>query len=368
MPTGSGSADGLTGPLGRRRVTVAPVAAHLILLAPSANRVYATDAPRLAEAELRAMATGFGLPSADVSAARIAGVDYLALETEADLDDAAVGVLSRLSAAHALFRRDGELLAPVALAAPDPYPTDLVTIQKYQGKTNEQWTRLLLNVTAAATRSPGKLLDGGLQVLDPMCGRGTTLNIALSLGLDATGVDLDTKDFQAYSGFIKTWMRQHRLKHTADESSLRTSGRGRGRQLRIEVAPTKEAHKAGDTQHISYLSTDTTDLDGLIRPRSVDVVVTDTPYGVLHGSHGDRLARSPLELLDRALPGWVRTLRTGGAVGLSYNRHVAPREELAPLLTAHGLSPVDGDPDAFRHRVDASIDRDLIVATREGSP
>lgn len=338
---------------------------HLILLAPAANRVYAADAPRLSAAELRAMAAGFELPDAEVSTTGVAGVDYLALRTSGTLTDAAVHVVSQLSAAHALFRREGDLLAPVPLRTRAPYPGDLVTIQKYQGKTNEQWTRLLLNVTAAATRRPGKLLDGTLQVLDPMCGRGTTLNIALSLGLDATGVDLDAKDFHAYSAFLKTWMRQHRLKHSAGETSLRTSGRNRGRQLRVEVASSKEAHKAGDTQHLTYLSTDTTDLDGLIRPRSVDVIVTDTPYGVQHGSHGDRLARSPLDLLDRALPGWLRTLRAGGAVGLSYNRHVAPPEDLAALLDGHGLTTVDVAEDAFRHRVDASIDRDLIVARKD---
>ncbi|HWC23084.1 MAG TPA: SAM-dependent methyltransferase [Flexivirga sp.] len=339
---------------------------HLILLAPSVNRVYAADAPRLAEAELRTMATGFDLPDPEVSATRLAGVDYLALRTSGVLDDHAVRVLSALSATHAIFRREGELLAPIPVQRPEPYPSDLVTIQKYQGKTNEQWTRLLLNVTAAATREPGRLLDGTLHVLDPMCGRGTTLNIALSLGLDVTGIDLDSKDFQAYSAFIKTWMRQHRLKHSADDSALRTSGRARGKQLQVEVAPSKDAFKGGNTQHVTYLSTDTTDIDGLLKARSVDVIVTDTPYGVQHGSHGDRLARSPLDLLGRALPQWQRLLRTGGAIGLSYNRHVAPRDELAGLLTANGLNPVEGEPDEFRHRVDASIDRDLIVARKNG--
>lgn len=358
MPTGRASVPGPP-------TSVGTVPESLILLAPTANRVYAAAAPRLAAAELRAMATGFGLPAVDVSSIEIAGVEYLAVRTQEELPDSAIRVLSELSASYALFRRAGELLAPVPLHRRAPYPSDLVTIQKYQGKTNEQWTRMLLNVTAAATRSPAKLLDGTLRVFDPMCGRGTTLNIATSLGLDVTGVDVDAKDFQAYSAFIKTWMRQHRLKHAVGESSLRTSGRTRGKQLQVELAASKEAHKAGDTQRVTYLSTDTTDLDGLIRPRSVDVIVTDTPYGVLHGSHGDRLARSPLELLDRALPGWFKTLRIGGAVGLSFNRHVASRDEVAARLATHGLTPVGDDPEAFRHRVDASIDRDLIVACKQ---
>ena len=41
-------------------------------------------------------------------------------------------------------------------------------------------------------------------MLDPLCGRGTTLNQALTYGYDAAGIDLDGKDFEAYSAFLQT--------------------------------------------------------------------------------------------------------------------------------------------------------------------
>ena len=80
-------------------------------------------------------------------------------------------------------------------------------------------------------------------------------------------------------------------------------------------------------------------------------------------------------LLDRALPGWHDALRTGGTIGLAYNRHVAGPEAMAEALEAHGLTVVHGHgvdgptqghvaADAFRHRVDASIDRDIVVARK----
>ncbi|KNX37511.1 TRM11 family SAM-dependent methyltransferase [Luteipulveratus halotolerans] len=340
--------------------------AFLLLVAPSANRVYADAAPALMAAEARSLATAFIDGEVTVEATRIAGVDYLRVSAD-EIGPVGVRALSNLSAVHALFEAEGELLRPVAADRVDAYPSDLLTIQKYPGKTNEQLTRLLLNVTAAATSRPQRLLDGTLDVLDPMCGRGTTLNLALTYGLDVTGVDLDKRDLEAYETFLKTWLRQTRLKHTVRTSAIRTAGQHRGRRLDVEVAPSKEDFKAGRTQRLTYLGTDTTRLEGLVRSGAFDVVVTDTPYGVQHGSHGDRIARNPLELLDSALPGWVRALRTGGAVGLSYNRHVAPPHELADLLEQHGLTVV-GDPadDTFRHRVDASIDRDVIVA-RKGS-
>lgn len=333
-----------------------------MLVAPSANRVYADAAPRLSAAEADAVLGAFG-SSSSVAPTQVAGVDYLAVESDAAQ---AVELLSNLSSTFAVFEREGDLLRPIPLRRRQFYPDDLVTIQKYQGKTNEQWTRLLLNVTAAATKRPGRLLDGSLDVLDPMCGRGTTLNIALLAGYSVTGVDIDRKDYDSYAAFLKTWVQAHRLKHTMDRGAATTGGRARGREFVLEVAPDKDAFKAGRTQRVRYLSTDTTDLSGLVRAASVDVIVTDTPYGVQHGSHGDRLSRRPLELLDRALPAWTTTLRTGGCVGLSYNRHVAAPDELALLLQQHGLTVVgEVEQSPFRHRVDASIDRDLVVARKD---
>ncbi|MBD2760218.1 SAM-dependent methyltransferase [Yimella sp. cx-573] len=333
---------------------------YLVLLAASANRVYADAAPRLARAEAQAVLAGTGGP-VQVGVEQLAGVDYLHVTTESP---AAIAALSNLSATFAIFQPEGELLRPIPLQRRQLYPSDLVTIQKYQGKTNEQWTRLLLNVTATATKRPERWLNGELDVMDPMCGRGTTLNIALLAGYDTIGVDLDRKDYDTYAAFLKTWVQTHRLKHAMDRGASTTGGRARGREFTLEVAPTKEAFKAGETQRVRYLNTDTCDLDGLVRAASVDVIVTDTPYGVQHGSHGDRLSRRPLELIDRALPSWMRTLRTGGAIGLSYNRHVASTDDLALVLQQHGLTVQDGLLSSFRHRVDASIDRDLIVAVK----
>jgi tRNA G10 N-methylase Trm11 len=92
--------------------------------------------------------------------------------------------------------------------------------------------------------------------------------------------------------------------------------------------------------------------------------VTDAPYGVAHGSHaGGSLARNPLALLRAALPVWTRLLRPGGALGLAWNTHVAPRETVAGVLAENGLRVLGGPGyDALAHRVDQAIHRDVIVA------
>jgi len=78
--------------------------------------------------------------------------------------------LANLSSAHALFEVHGGLLEPVELRRLDHFDDDLVTIQRYPGKTNERFTRLLLNVTIVASSSGADLLDRRLRVLDPCAG------------------------------------------------------------------------------------------------------------------------------------------------------------------------------------------------------
>src|SRR5690606_28738949 len=136
-----------------------------------------------------------------------------------------------------LFERvQPDLLRPVRIRPLDKFDSDLLTIQKYSGKTNEQFTRLLLNVTCLAMAEPLAMLRRPLHVLDPLCGRGTTLNQAMMYGFDATGVELLERDFEAYERFIKTWLRTKRFKHTAESGQLRRQKHKLGRRLDITYA------------------------------------------------------------------------------------------------------------------------------------
>ena len=76
------------------------------------------------------------------------------------------------------------------------------------------------------------MLTERLRVLDPLCGRGTTLNQALMYGWHAAGVDVDERDVEAYAAFLPRWLKDKRLKHTAATSRLRRDGRTLGPSLR----------------------------------------------------------------------------------------------------------------------------------------
>lgn len=342
------------------------MSSYALLVAPSANRVYARAAGALTVAELgvlgeTVLSGALGEPRVE----DIAGVDYVTFT--GDLDATALAYVANVSTAFALFERTApDALRPIALHRLDCLDDDLLTILKYQGKTNELFTKLLLNVTVLASGAAPRMLTDRLRVLDPMCGRGTTLNQVLMYGWHAAGVDLDSGDFDTYAGFLPRWLKDKRLKHTATTTRLRRDGRVLGRRLDVELATSKEAWAGGETITVSNALADTRDASDIYRAASFDAVVTDAPYGVQHGSRAaGGLQRSPLELLAEALPGWVRLLRPGGAVGIAVNVRTCPRPEALALLADAGLEVRDTAAyRGFEHRVDQAILRDVVVATK----
>jgi hypothetical protein len=337
------------------------MADHLILLAPSANRVYASEADRLVAAELKIMLGVDDHPRIEpVSVARIR---YLALAAES-LDERICAALGRLSGCYATFQREHDRLLPIEVRNPDLFDDDLVTIPKYPGKTNEQFTRLLINVTLASMRRQS---SGPISILDPLCGRGTVLSTAMMLGCNAAGVELDAKAVEAYAAYLRGYLRRKRLKHNLEVNPVRREGKIIGRRLDASVIPNGRERPLA----LTVFSGDTRKSGALFGKRRFEAVVTDAPYGVVHGSRTDvdgvsgQRERSAAGLISEALPVWTMQLKPGGALGLSFNAIGLRRERLLDLVAAAGLKPLDSGPYRdFEHRVDSSIRRDIVVAVK----
>ena len=330
--------------------------AYALLVRPAANRVFGGDAATLLVSELRAVdRLVLGRLLADVGRTTLEGIEYVGFTTVEPIDGATASVLASLSSTYALYERLGDgLLRPTPASPLERFDDDLVTTPRYVGKTNETFTRLLVTTAVAAS---GRALGEHVRILDPLCGRGTTLHHALLLGADALGIDLDAKDTQAYATFLKSWLEEKRIKHQLD----RTAGRGR---FRLTIG------RRGDDlrQLVDVATADTTDALSLFGRNAVDAIATDLPYGVQHGARSGpaaTLSRRPDELLREALPAWRGVLRPGGGLALSWNTRVLRRDDLTGLLADAGLELPDlGEGVDFVHRVDRTITRDVVIARR----
>lgn len=343
------------------------MARYALLVLPSSNRVYAEASTALTRAELAVFNESVldGRLS-DIGELRAGGVSYVTFHADA-LSEADLGFLSNLSSMYAMFEVVGELLRPLELRSLDRFDDDLVTILKYQGKTNERFTKLLLNVTLLSSAFAGQMCQRRFAVIDPLCGRGTTLNQALRYGFDAAGVDLDHKDFDLYSAFLKTWLRRKRVKHKAETVPVRRERRLVARRFRVELAASKEEYRAGETQLLDVVNADTMNCLDFFRPGTFDLLVTDAPYGVQHGSQssGHGLARDPLALLTEAAPVWAKLLAPGGALGVAWNTHAAKRDAVVSVFADAGLEVMGSGPYLeFAHWVDQAITRDVVVARK----
>lgn len=347
---------------------------YAILVLPSANRVYHTASEKLALAELQCInATAFDNKLTNLSPTNIAGVGYIAFSSP-QLTDKDVQYLSNLSFIYALFElgdvstsvQELPTLNPVIMTPLGLYDSDLLSILKFAGKTNEQFTKLLMNVTLIASSARYEMTERKLDILDPLCGRGTTLNQALMYGYNASGIEIDRRDFDAYAHFINRWLKDKRLKHKSQTVELRKDGRTQAHRLDIKLASDKEAFKKKDVQTIDVVLADTVRAKEFFKREAFDLIVTDLPYGVQHNNQSSNgQSRSPQALLAQALPVWQTLLRKGGAIGISWNTYLAKKSEVITLMEASGFniySPTLGNQ--FRHKVDQAIMRDIIVACK----
>ena len=274
-----------------------------------------------------------------------------------------VTVLGRLSATLAVFRRAGDGLYPVPVRPPDWFDDDLVGIPKYPGKTNEQFTRLLVNVTAAsATRE----LGADAVILDPLCGRGTTLSTGWTLGYDVAGVEADRTAVEAYDAFLRGYLRRKRIKHHAEFVPVRREGRSLGRRLSVTATP-----EAGETAAVPHrLHRRHPAVGGAVRAAAVRP--GDCRPAVRDRARQSRSRRGQdrrvVDLVEEALPVWAGQLKRGGALGLSWNTYTMTRDRLSRIATEAGLRVCTGASYLrLGHRVDASIHRDVLVAVNDSA-
>ncbi len=296
----------------------------------------------------------------EVQPVTLAGQSYL-LATIDDTclsDVTTVKTLYRLGAISEVYEYfehiadvPGPLLRPVEPQFTSFVPLEMAEVRRYKGKTNEIFTRVLLNVALFAGHYAGCCAQR-LRILDPLAGGGTMLFVALASGYDAFGIELERQDVETTAVFVRQYLKGEHIHFKEVDERARKAGR----RYQFEV------ESKGDTHYLVLTHGDCSAANLHMRdvaggPR-VHAIVGDLPYGIQHfGEISD--------LLGRSLPVWEQMLLPGGTIALAWNATRIARAEMVGLMQLHTQLQVRTDPPytQFEHAVDRVIKkRDIIIA------
>jgi SAM-dependent methyltransferase len=332
---------------------------YVALLWPHANVRYRSETLKLAQAELDIMLARVA-PEIQVSSTQILGMRVLELESEDPLSEDCLRALGDHSLLYGIFAQQTDgALCPVQGRSIPYLGEDLPGILKYKGKTNEMFTQLLMNVALYAGDYWKK--DGTIRLLDPMCGRGTTLFLGANRRWDCTGSDVGKNDLREAEGFFKRYLEYHRLKHSITRSSLTVQGGKPSPCVRFVFSDTAEHYKSKETAELRMACTDAAKVTETFGRGAFHLIVCDLPYGVQHGAHGASLDR----LLEKLLPNWKDALKPGGTVGVAFNAQTLPRKRVLELMAQAGLQPMQGEAyEQFDHWVEQAVTRDIAIGRK----
>jgi hypothetical protein len=229
-------------------------------------------------------------------------------------------------------------------------PLEMAEARRYKGKTNEIFTRVLLNVALFAGDYTQHHAER-LRILDPLAGGGTTLFLALAAGYDAFGVEMERQDVETTAVFVRQYLESERISH----KELDEHGRKAGRRYQFEIGPRNERHL------LVLAQGDTREADLHMRDVSggphMHAIVGDLPYGIQHFGEIS-------SWLGTVLPVWERMLLPGGTLALAWNATRIERAAMVELIErCTQLHVCNNEPfTQFAHAVDRVIKkRDIIV-------
>jgi len=324
---------------------------YIILQNPGHNRVYFKAARDLALLELELASKKMSTALSNLKEEIIGGVHYILFDTKSSITESDILLLSRLSFVYGIFEGKDNMLYPLE-KNPNYFfeNDDITTILKYNGKTNELFTRMMINVAAFYCS-----FDGQLNILDPLCGKGTTLFEGLLNGHNVSGIETDEKQVHEAYIFLKKYLENARYKHANHQERQGMDGYS-AKRYQLNLPDAKVEFLSGDTRHTGLF----------YRKNSFHIIVGDLPYGVQHSSKkSSEKSRNALPLIEEAAAGWHKVLKPGGTIALAWNLFLIERKEMEEVLVVNGfkLAMPAGD-ESFVHRVDQAILRDLIVGVK----
>jgi hypothetical protein len=323
-------------------------------IAPQRSTQYAALASALAAPELRLSPLGGAI--GEPREVTLAGQPYLLLDLAGPLTPAQEQALWQMGATSEFFwfhdevgGTPGPFLQPLTTVWLPLFPPELVEARRYRGKTNELFSRVLINVARWA--HPG----APATLLDPLMGGGTFLFIALQLGLNALGIERGRADVESTDAFLGQFLQAARVRHTSRAERV---GGGRRTIYAIEPPALDRSLTAvlahGDALEAPRL------LGQLPRTLRPDLVVADLPYGIQHAGELETL-------LTGGLAAWHDVSAPQAVLALAWDATRRARAEMVERVERTGGWEAlrGGAWEHLAHPVDRAIKRrDVLVARR----
>ena len=333
-----------------------------LLVKSHANARYAQSLLKLASLECKCLLYALHV-KAEVRVELLAGTPFLILETDS-LEEDQWNYLSRHSAISFAAVKQDDWLRPLPLHNPAYLEPDLAQVLKYKGKTNADFTAMMLHCARSA--STFALSREPLMVLDPVCGRGTSLFCALEEGDCAFGIETDEKAVHEADVYLERYLQYHRYKHRREECSITLRRGGALRKRIFTLSNNSDAYKAGETITLQLVRGDTTRTDEIVGAENCHLIIADWPYGVQHAPKDNKETLSLAGLLHAALPAYYRALKAGGAIAVAFNTYTLPRATVTAEMKNAGFAPLEQPPfDDFSHWVEQAVNRDMVVAIKQ---
>ena len=330
-----------------------------IFLWPHANARYQAESARLGQAELEMMLSRV-CPEGSVSGLCREDLPILEFQTPVPLTMEQIAILRNHSLMYELFELTGDCLRPVAPRCGAYLGYDLPAILKYKGKTNEQFSAMLLNAALFSSDFVSQW-DQPLMFLDPICSRGTSLFLAVNRGWNADGSDLSAADIRELNQFFKKYLEYHKFKHRMVQKSNTLPQSKPVSVTEFFFADTPQAFQSGETRALRTAACDAAFAGRAFGKGKYHLMAGDLPYGVQHSAGSESFEK----MLRRVMPKWAEALLPGGAIALSYNINTLKPALLRDIMTQSGLVVASGGPyDTLRHWVEQAVTRDIAVAVR----
>lgn len=260
-------------------------------------------------------------------------------------DESMLLTLAKLSFVYGIFEYQGEQLIPLSTEADFNLHEDFVFGAKFKGKTNELLTQLLINVGLKSIDYT-KITD--VKLLDPMCGRATTLLWGMRYGMKSKGIEQDAKALADIRLNVKKWSKIHRQKHQFKDGFVggKSTKGNKGKFIEFSAADTSMRVITGDSSNAC----------SLLKDERFHLIISDLPYGIQHFTTDN--TRNPIAVLKSCAKDWYKSLKPEGVMVLAFNRNIPKRKDLMTVFTEQGLEAL-----AFTapHQMSESIVRDIVI-------